>query len=320
MKTFIDLFAGIGGFRLALESLGLKCVFSSEIDENARWTYDYNFDGKCSGDIKKIKDIPKHDLLVAGWPCQPFSVAGPRKGFEDPRGDLFFEILRVLKGCRPKAFLLENVKGLVTRANGNDFAFVLNEFANLGYYPYWKILNTCQHGNLPQNRERVFIVGITLEYLHEKIFAFPENASFAESFKFPEPIPLKKRISNLLLTSVKNEKYYKLPPKIYRREDSLKPWVFYQWRRNHLRENKSGVCPALTANMGTGGHNVPLIKTRLYGLRRLTPRECARFQGFPDSFQLRGLRDCHFYKQIGNAVSVPVVKRIAKKMLSEGWI
>ena len=299
--TFIDLFAGIGGIRLAFQKAGGKCVMSSEIDEKTRITYQVNFNEYPRGDIKEIKShsIPDFDILLAGFPCQPFSFAGYKKGLKDERGTLFFEISRILKDKKPKSFLLENVKGLTSLNEGKILSDMIRVLEDMGYHVSYKVLNTKDYGNTPQTRERIYIVGFLGKV----------------NFKFPNPIKLKKSIKDVLLKDKQGLDFYYDRFSIYKnlKKEIVKTDTIYQWRRKYVRENKSGVCPTLTANMGTGGHNVPLIKDR-YGIRKLTPRECARFQGFPDSFKLPNIANSHLYKQIGNSVSVPVLQRIAKEM------
>ena len=299
---FIDLFAGIGGLRLGFEKAGGQCVFSSEIDKRAKITYELNFGKKPFGDITQIKskDIPKHDILLAGFPCQPFSVAGGKKGLGDPRGNLFYEIIRILTDRQPKAFLLENVKGLTSLNRGKTFELILEELRRIGYTVYSKTLNTMDYGNIPQTRERVYIAG----FLNECPFSFPKKLN------------LTKTVQDILLKGRQLDKYYYNRFEIFSilQKHITKKGVVYQWRRSYVRENKSEVCPTLMAHMGTGGHNVPLIKDD-YGIRKLIPRECARFQGFPDSFKLPNISDCHLYKQFGNSVSVPLVTRIAKEII-----
>ena len=301
---FIDLFAGIGGLRLGFEKHNAECVFSSEIDKHAKITYEANFKEKPEGDIYKIqsKDIPKHDILLAGFPCQPFSIAGYRKGLEDKRGNLFFQILRILQDLQPKTFLLENVKGLINLHKGQVFHEMLTLLQNANYDVHCKVLNTMTHGNLPQTRDRVYIVGF-----QKKLFI---------NFDFPRPINLTKTIHDILLKNKQNDSFYYDRFSIHKilKKEIVNKNTLYQWRRNYVRENKSKVCPTLTANTGTGGHNVPLLLDN-HGIRKLTPRECARFQGFPDSFILpNSISNCHLYKQIGNSVSIPVIERIAKNM------
>jgi len=302
---FIDLFAGIGGFRIAMQNLGGSCVFSSEIDRYAQKTYDTNFGEVPFGDITKVNenDIPDHDVLCAGFPCQPFSIAGYRKGFTDKgRGDLFFEIIRILQDRKPKAFLLENVKNLKTHNKGSTLKLIYKELENIGYYVKDAVLNTMDYGNLPQNRERIYIVG------------FLSKGEFNQ-FEFPKKIKLTKTIHDCLISNKVEEKYYYNGKPLYEKlkTDVIKRDTVYQWRRKYVRENKSNVCPTLTANMGTGGHNVPIIKDE-YGIRKLTPRECANFQGFPKEYMLPKIADSQLYKQIGNSVSIPVIERIAKQI------
>nr|WP_107670997.1 DNA cytosine methyltransferase [Cyanothece sp. BG0011] len=305
----VDLFAGIGGLRLGFEVKELdKCVFSSEWDTNSQKTYFTNFNEVPQGDITKIAppSIPPHDILLAGFPCQAFSVAGYRKGFEDTRGTLFFDIARILDYHRPNSFLLENVKNLARHDKGRTFSKMQTILEDeLGYCVHHQVINTMTHANIPQNRERIFIVGFNRDKVEK-----------ATSFKFPKPITLKTTIRDLIDTDKKPDKYYyqkthKYYPKL---KKAMTSWdTVYQWRRVYVRENQSNVCPTLTANMGTGGHNVPIILDD-YGIRKLTPRECARFQGFPDSFKFPKLADSKLYYQIGNSVTVALIRRIAENI------
>jgi len=298
---FLDLFAGIGGIKLGFEMAGFKSVLSNDIDLNCKITFDYNFKDKLYiEDISNLKDFPEFDLLTAGFPCQPFSIAGYRKGFSDNgRGDLFFEIIRILKENKPKAFLLENVKNLKTHDNGNTLKLIYNELEKIGYYVKDSILNTMHHSDIPQNRERIFIVG----FLSEDEYKL---------FNFPNKIELKKTIHDCIIKEQVNDKYYYNEKPLFGRlkNDVIKKDTVYQWRRKYVRENKSNVCPTLTANMGTGGHNVPIIIDD-YGIRKLTPRECANFQGFPEEYIFPKIADFKLYKQIGNSVTVPLINRIA---------
>jgi len=303
--TFIDLFAGIGGIKIGFEKAGLECIFSNDFDKNCKITYDFNFAGKqkslICADIAKISSnlIPDFKVLAGGFPCQPFSIAGYRKGFTDEgRGDLFFEIIRILKDKKPIAFLLENVKNLKTHNNGETLRIIYKELKKLGYYIDDKVLNTMEYGNIPQNRERVYIVG----FLSQEAF---------NRFSFPEKIKLTKTIHDCLESNVDKKYYYNGKP-LYEKlkKEITKKNTVYQWRRKYVRENKNGVCPTLTANMGMGGHNVPLVLNKK-GIRKLTPRECANFQGFPKNFKLPNIADSALYKQFGNSVSVSVMERIA---------
>lgn len=300
----LDLFAGIGGMRLGFEKAGFQTVYSNDFDHFCKVTYDSNFlDAQLHvEDIAKIKSekLPNFDILLAGFPCQSFSIAGYRRGFLDEgRGDLFFEIVRILREKKPTAIFLENVKNLKTHDNGKTFKIISDALTDLGYYIKANVLNSMEYGNVLQNRERIYIVGF-------------KSQKKLDAFVFPERIKLSKSIKDVLETKVA-DKYYYHNNSIYSQleKEIISSERFYQWRRKYVRENKSGVCPTLTANMGTGGHNVPLIRD-IKGIRKLTPRECARLQGFPDSFVLPDiLADSKIYKQIGNSVTVPVVEKIA---------
>lgn len=309
---FVDLFAGIGGIRIAFENAGFECVFSNDFDKNCKITYDLNFSGIFEydkqmflEDISKLESykIPSFDILTGGFPCQPFSVAGYRQGFNDKKGraNVFYDIVRILKDKRPSAFLLENVKNLKTHDRGNTIKVIYRELENLGYKLKDKILNAMHYGNIPQNRERIYIVG----FLQDKALA---------RFEFPKKIALTKSINEFLEMEVDRKYIYNDKPLFERlKNDVIKRNTIYQWRRQYVRENKRGVCPTLTANMGMGGHNVPIILTD-QGIRKLTPRECANFQGFPRSYKLPKIADSLLYKQFGNSVVIPVVERIANNM------
>lgn len=308
---FIDLFAGIGGMRLAFEAAGAECVLTCEINKDACLTYKANFKTKVGhtyhDDILTLtKSItPDHDILVAGFPCQPYSIAGLRKGLKDERGgDVFLAILRILKEKTPQAFLLENVKGMLNHENGETFKFMVKSLADCGYFIRQEVLNSKDHANVPQNRERVFLVGFR-----------DENQS--KLFKYPKKVMLKKTIHDCLEQSKADASFYydsrfecfSEIEKSVKSQDTL-----YQWRRKYVRENKSNACPTLTANMGSGGHNVPLVLDS-FGIRKLTPRETANFQGFPKSFILPSIANSKLYHQFGNSVTVPLIKRIASEII-----
>lgn len=304
--TTLDLFAGIGGIRQGFEKAGFETVFANDFDEYCKFTYDLNFDHPqlVVADISKIdaKILPKFDILLGGFPCQPFSIAGYRKGFLDAgRGDLFFDITRIIKHHKPRVIFLENVKNLHTHDGGKTFEIIEKSLKDLGYHIKVKVLNSSTHGNVPQNRERVYIVGFRSIEEHD-------------AFEFPKPIPLTKKIQDILDTDVHPKYYYTNSPlypllkKEIKRDDTV-----YQWRRKYVRENKSNLCPTLTANMGTGGHNVPLIKDSK-GIRKLTPKECFRLQGFENYKLPEGVADSRLYKQAGNSVTVTVIERIAKNI------
>lgn len=319
---FIDLFAGIGGFHFALHRQGSKCVFASEIDQQARLTYKYNFQkispdlfeedlfvdkNLFNKDITKIdpKDIPEHDILCGGFPCQPFSIAGYRKGFDDKdRGDLIFNIIEIIKIKQPKVIFLENVKNLYSHDKGETYNYIKELIKKQGYFVKEKVLNTMEYGNLPQNRERLYILGFKNKDEHDK-------------FEFPKPQKLTQKLIDILeKTEVDNYYYYNDKPLFEKiKNDIIKENTAYQWRRVYTRENKSEVCPTLTANMGTGGHNVPIIKDKK-GIRKLVPMECIRLQGFPSNFTFpKTVNRSNQYKQAGNSISLPVVEAIAKNIL-----
>ncbi len=297
----IDLFAGVGGIRLGFQKVfgeQLQIVFSSEIDTNAKKTYNLNFNEIPHGDITKIdeKDIPSHDIILAGFPCQAFSIAGLRKGFEDTRGTLFFDVARIIKHHKPKIVFLENVKGFKNHDNGNTFKIVKETLEDMGYKVFDEILNS-KDFNVPQNRERIYIVA----FLDDVKFNFPNSSDYIY------------KIKNYLDENVDEKYYYNDKPLFEKIKEAITDEnSVYQWRRKYVRKNQSGVCPTLTANMGTGGHNVPIIKEKK-GIRKLTPLECAKFQGFPKSFKFpQTLADSHKYKQIGNSVSINVIEKIAE--------
>jgi len=313
---FSDIFGGVGGMRLAFQNLHGKCVFTSEWDAYAQRTYEANFGEMPFGDIREANEanIPDHDILLAGFPCQSFSIAGYRQGFADQkgRGNLFLEIHRILKAKKPRAFLLENVKGLQGHDGGNTLRVIIEYLKDAGYSVLHAVLNSMDYGNVPQNRERIYIVGFAGEVDWEN----SQGSTCSRNYAWPTKIPLLQTVPDLLEPQVPDLFYYArygihelMKDKITSRD------TVYQWRRQYVRENKKHVCPTLTANMGTGGHNVPLILDNK-GIRKLTPRECFRFQGFPDQFVLPpDMARSHLYKQAGNSVSVPVIQRIAECMM-----
>jgi DNA (cytosine-5)-methyltransferase 1 len=300
--SFIDLFAGIGGFRIALQDLGGKCVFSSEWDRHAKETYMQNYGEVPFGDIKQftgspsqLSAIPHHDILVGGFPCQAFSQAGKQLGFDDARGTLFFDILKIVEARKPKALILENVKRLRGHDSGKTFAVILNSLRELKYKVYSKVLRACDFA-LPQNRERVFIVAFR-EPLH---------------FSFPQPTNITTRVGDIL-------------------EPDVDPWFtisdkIYEGHKRRVREHKargngfgfSVFCQdapytnTISARYWKDGSEI-LIDQGDRNPRMLTPRECARIQGFSDEFQPHASRR-HAYQQFGNSVPVPVVKAVAGRV------
>ena len=309
---FIDLFAGIGGFRIAMQNVGGKCVYTSEWDKDSQKTYRANFGEIPFGDITKqrIKNyIPKEfDILCAGFPCQAFSIAGYQKGFSDTRGTLFFDIEQIIRKHQPKVVFLENVKNLVTHDHGNTFKIILEILEKkLGYKVFHKVLNSMSHANVPQNRERIFIIAFD-----------PKQVINYNKFMFPSEIRLTQTIQDILEKDKQEDKYYYFDSHPYYRELAktiTKKDTVYQWRRVYVRENKSNVCPTLTANMGAGGHNVPLIKDD-FGIRKLIPKECFALQGYPmDKFILPHVSNSKLYMQAGNSVTTSLVERICKEIL-----
>lgn len=295
---FIDLFAGIGGIRLGFESVGGHCVFSSEFDEDACKTYEANFHEHPAGDITKIdaKDIPDFDILLGGFPCQAFSIIGKKEGFANETcGTLFFEIERILKEKRPKAFLLENVKNLKSHDDGNTYKVIKSHLLNLGYNVYESVLNSLDYG-VPQKRERIFIVG----FLNNVRFSFPQ----------PVPINQRKNLSDILEKNV-DKKYYVNPRIRESRLSRIKDKNYPQPYISH--ENMAGsVTPHPYSSCLRAGASANYIL--INDERRPTEREMLRIQGFPDSYKIV-LPYGKVKKQCGNSVSVPVIAAIAREMI-----
>lgn len=301
-----------------MQNCGGECVFSSEWDDAAKQTYFENYGEVPFGDItkKRTKDlIPgKFDVLCAGFPCQAFSIAGYQKGFADVRGTLFFDVADILEKHRPKAFYLENVKNLKSHDSGKTFAKIMDVLQKrLEYHVDAKVMNPCEYANTPQNRERIFIVGFD-----PKQIKLPADFSFP----FPEKVTLTKTIHDIIDDSIDDEKLFYRKGHLYynRMKDVItNPDTVYQWRRVYIRENKSGVCPTLTANMGEGGHNVPIICTPK-GIRKFTPEECLGFQGFPVNKKIpyrfpSTIAQSKKYKQAGNSVTEPLIERVAQRII-----
>jgi len=307
---FIDLFAGIGGIRLAYQNLGGKCVFTSEWNNFAKKTYEANFGEVPFGDITKIDEnaIPDHDVLLAGFPCQPFSIAGVSKknalgrkhGFlDETQGTLFFEIARIIEPKRPKAFMLENVKNLVSHDKGNTFKVIKNTLTELGYSIHYQVLDGKYY--VPQHRERIIVVGF-----RNNIFKGKEN------FQFPIPPNNKTKIKEIL------DK--KIDPK-YTLSDKL--WKYLQdYAAKHKAQGNGfgfgltdleGISRTISARYYKDGSEI-LIPQRGINPRRLTPRECARLQGFPDEFIIP-VSDNQAYKQFGNSVTVPLIQAVGKQLV-----
>lgn len=301
---FIDLFCGIGGFRLGFESVGGECVFSSDWDRFSRQTYEANFSEKPHGDIHEVavEDIPAHDVLCAGFPCQPFSIAGVSKklslgrkhGFDDEKqGNLFFEIAGILEHHRPAAFVLENVKNLKGHDKGRTFEIICNTLTDeLGYTVYNKIIDA--QSLVPQHRERIFLVG----FRESRHFEWPE---------FPEHGPI---LSTILQEEVDDK--YTLSTHLWR--------YLREYKKKHKAQGNGfgfglftgdGVARTLSARYYKDGSEVLISRGGRKNPRRLTPRECARLMGYPDTFKIP-VSDTQAYRQFGNSVVVPVVQSIAK--------
>ena len=296
---FIDLFAGIGGIRIPFDELGGTCVFSSEWDKFSQITYEANFGETPHGDITKIDamDIPEHDLLVGGFPCQAFSHAGLKKGFDDTRGTLFFDVARILEYHKPKAFLLENVKGLRGHDKGKTFKTIISILNKLGYQTLeTKVLNARDFG-LPQNRERIFIVGF-LEYFY---------------FQFPESPMTDTRVGDILDTRVPDK--YKISDKLW--EGAIKRKQRNRQKGNgfgfSLFNHESKYTSTISARYYKDGAEI-WIEQDNKNPRKLTPNEARRLQGFPEGFRIP-VSDAQAYKQFGNAVPVSVIREIAKEMV-----
>lgn len=305
---FIDLFAGIGGIRIPFQELGGSCVFSSEWDKFAQKTYNVNFGEMPSGDITQIESssIPDFDILLGGFPCQPFSSAGLKKGFADTRGTLFFEIERIMRDKRPKAFLLENVKQLQTHDKGRTLKVILSHLDDLDYYVKYVILRAGDFG-VPQNRERTYIVGFDKHY-----FDIQENYDF----QFPVPTYEKTKLGNILESNV--DERYTLTDAIWegfkkRKQNNIKRGAGFGYC---LFNEDSPYVSTLVARYYKDGQEILIDQGPDKNPRKLTPRECARLQGFPDSFIIP-VSNMQAYKQFGNSVAVPVIRAVAKRILEE---
>lgn len=312
----IDLFAGIGGIRIAFQKQGGASVFASEWDKFAQKTYKANFGEVPHGDITEINpnDIPDHDILLGGFPCQPFSQAGLKKGFEDTRGTLFFNIAQIIDVKRPKAFLLENVKQLRGHDKGRTLATILNVLDELDYDVYVDVLKANDFG-VPQKRERIFIVGfrrdkdILGEYFKDK-----DGKDIRINFKFPEPSGIKTRVGDILEKSA--DEKYTISDKLY--EGHLRRKKEHKQKGNgfgfSLFNEESPYTNTISARYYKDGSEVLIDQGENKNPRKLTPRECARLQGFPEEFIIP-VSDSQAYKQFGNSVSVPVIEAIAKNMI-----
>ena len=303
-----SMFAGIGGIDLAFQNAGFDIVWANEIDKFACKTYRENFDKEflIEGDIKQIdiNTIPYFDVLTAGFPCQPFSIAGRKKGFEDERGQLFYQVERVVSKVKPRVIFLENVSNLEIHDNGKSFNKVFASIAQFGYIVRYKVMKASDYCDIPQNRDRIYIV------------AFRDYEDSLK-FNFPEEVKTNKPLNEFIDYSKHDDSYY------YNEKDKLYSLLLksvteknriYKIKDNGIFAFTKNMCPTLTANMGTFPNRVPIIKDD-YGVRKLTPYELLGLQGFPKSYRFpKGIGLNNAYKQIGNSVCVPVIQRIAKEI------
>lgn len=299
-----SLFSGIGGIDLGFIQAGHKIVWANEIDKDACKTYRYNFPNNklIEDDIRNINadKLDEIDILTAGFPCQSFSIMGYQKGFNDPRGNLFFDIIRIIDIKRPRIVFLENVRNLMYHDNGKTFLVIYNSLVQFGYFVKYKIINATDF-NIPQNRSRIFIVA----FLHY---------DDCKNFEFPTAMPLEKSIEDILDRTIKHDDFYyyncdnkyyqELNRKIVYREG------IYRIDDSGIANKKYKICPTLKANMGNYPDRVPIIRDK-FGIRKLTPRECLDFQGFPEWFTFKGIPIESAYKQCGNTVCIPNIYKIA---------
>jgi len=326
-----SLFAGVGGVCQAFKDSSTDVIWANEIDKKACMTYRLNHKNTTliEEDIKNIskKNLQKIDILTAGFPCQPFSQAGHGKGFKDERGQLFFDVVRLLSDLEPQAYFLENVKTLATHDNRQTFLTIKEELKKAGYSFIPFILNASEYTDIPQGRERIYMVGFRGEadYSFDKPIKVNEHSDvegclLSKSFQIPKKKDTKLKTFHEFLdptTVMGSDLYNNTENKIHQRViDAVKcENTVYQYRRYYVRDNKSNVCPTLTANMGSGGHNIPIILDGQQP-RRLTPKECFNLQGFPKNFQLPAdIARGQLYKQAGNSVVVPMVQKIAKEIV-----
>ena len=312
-----SFFAGVGGIDMGFEQAGFHTLYANEFDPYPVKTFELNF--PLEVDDRSITEVQPDDvpgdcnIYLAGFPCTDISIAGYRQGLfnEDgslTRSGLYYELLRLINKNKPQVVFLENVKNLVGHNNGETFRVIYDSLADEGYHIKYQVLNAMEYGNVPQNRERIYIVG----FLDEEA---------CRKFEFPMPVTRTKELTDIIDFDKKlDEKYYYTPGKykggLYEKLDEAMddPHAVYQWRRKYVRKNMSGVVPTLTANQGEGGHNVCLIRTK-HGIRKMTPHECFNAQGFPEDFKLPSdMSESRLYKQAGNSVCVSVIARIAENI------
>ena len=308
MPSVCSLFSGIGGIDIGFMQAGFDIIWANEFDHDAATTYRHNLGNEylVECDIKNVRseDIPNFDVLVAGFPCQPFSIAGKQKGFEDHRGDLFFEIARIIKDKRPPVVFLENVANLLEHDDGKTFLTIYNTLVPYGYTFKYRVMDAIDYGNVPQHRMRIFIVAF-LDY------------DKCEKFEFPEKQKCTVQLNDILVRNYKHDdSYYYTDSSVYYGELQrivTNKSAIYKIRDTGVSRRAYYVCPTLTANMGTYPDRVPVIKDD-YGIRKITPYECLALQGFPVEYRFSKISMASAYKQCGNSVVVPVVRRIAEKI------
>ena len=306
---FIDLFAGIGGIRIPFQELGGRCVFTSEWDAHAQKTYQVNYGEIPNGDITQIdaNDIPDFDVLLGGFPCQPFSQAGLKKGFSDTRGTLFFEIERIIATKRPRAFLLENVKQLKGHDHGRTLSVILTHLRDLDYATDYKVLRAADFG-VPQNRERIYIVGFDKRY-----YKIEDSKEHPFTFDYPSPTYAPTRLGDILEQNV--DAKYTISDKLYaghlrRKEEHKAKGNGFGFS---LFNAESPYANTISARYYKDGSEILIDQGEGKNPRKLTPRECARLQGFPEEFIIP-VSDTQAYKQFGNSVAVPVIRAVAKQI------
>lgn len=303
-----SLFSGIGGIDLGFKQAGFEIVWANEFDKYAAKTYRKNFGDKnlVEGDITKIdaNTIPDFEVLVAGFPCQPFSIAGKQKGFKDNRGNLFYEIVRIVDTKKPKIIFLENVANLLEHDEGKSFLTVYNALVPYGYSFKYCVMDAQEYANIPQHRERIFIVAFS-------------DIDMCDKFSFPEKIELTTDLSDIINRNERHSEcyYYNEPDPLFKRIklEINNMSVVYKIRANGDDIRKYRICPTLTASMGDFQQQIPVIRD-MYGIRKLTPYECLALQGFPKEFRFPNIPLNKAYKQCGNSVVVPVIRRIAENI------
>ena len=309
MIKVCSLFSGIGGIDLAFQQAGFDIVWSNEKDAAACNTYRCNFSHTklVENDIRSINasDIPIFDVLVAGFPCQSFSTAGFQKGFRDPRGNLFFEIIRVIKSHRPKIVVLENVENLIEHDDQKTFLRIFNELAECGYAVKYKTLQPFEFAGIPQRRKRIFIVAF-------------KSIELCDNFSYPAECKDKKTIFDIIDFSQKQHQSYYYDStyiNFVNLESSVQKGKIYSIRNDGSVYCSNQICPTLIAGMGKFPDRIPVVRDD-FGIRKLTIRECLRFQGFPETFNIsRAVSIEDAYKQVGNSVCVPVVQKIASEIM-----